>query len=401
MKKLTLLFVIPLLMLSCSNDENGAKGNDQPTVINTTSDEKDMVKKGNDFANKMLYDLCNQNEGNVTLSPISMEYLLAMIANGANETSLNEIQTAMDFSNFSLQDMNGYYSKLCTALTNADKQVTISLANGMWIQKDFPVNSSYVSSMEKIYDASVKNVNFSDIESTTNIINEWCSDHTNGLIKKLSLNMNKNMKMVLANATYFKGSWTNKFNEKLTSRGVFTDETNNQSNVNMMCAERSIDYCKLENCQAISLPYGNKTFSMILILPNEGVKVNSLISGMEWDELNFTKQEVLLYLPKFKVENHWGEFANTLKALGIKQIFAEGSQLDKISKNLFVSAVSQDVYLEVNEEGTEAAAVSAAGMNYAASTGNDIPLHFNRPFFYAIRENSTGTILFMGKISKL
>lgn len=400
MKKLIVLFIPALLLVYTPKIE--AQSN--AVKIQLSSEESNIAVKNNDFANRMFGSLCSQQANvNVTFSPLSMEYLLAMTANGASVSSLKEMLTAMNLGNYSLPVINGYYQRLTSSLTSADQSVKLSLANSVWIQKNFGVKNTFMSSMKSVFKADVFKTDFNKPASATNSINRWCSDKTAGLIKKISLDITPELKLVLSNASYFKGEWTTPFDKNRTHKGYFTTEAGAKNKIDMMFAQKRFNYNKQSNYEVVELPYGNKSFSMVLVLPSEGTDVNTLVNTISWNNIEIKPAYVSLTLPKFKVENHWKRFNSTLRSVGIKKIMKEGNQLDNIANDLYVSDVTQDVLLEVNEEGTKAAAVSSAGIRMTAIRidPNPVTVTFNRPFLFALRENSTGSILFMGKIANL
>lgn len=405
--KAFILLILPFMMLSCNGNEEAQPVKTEPLKIQLSTSETKLVVKNNDFANKMLADLCTVagKNKNVTLSPLSMSYLLGLIANGANKEALSEILTAMNMNGYSLSDMNAYFGKISAAFPTADPQVKLSLANAAWIQNGFSVKRSYVEAVKTAFDAEVNDIDFTRVTEAQNTLNSWCSKKTNGLIKETSLQVDADMKLVLANAAYFKGKWADPFEKSATTKADFTNENGDKSQVNMMSQTEYISYDSTGKYDAVVLPYGNGTFSMVLVLPAAGSDINALSATIPWSQLGAEGAEVHLRLPRFKVENHWDCFQSTLKALGINQIFnpAGGNVLENIANDLFVSDVTQDVCLELNEEGTEAAAVSMGGIE-CTSVGpgvEPIEITFNRPFLYALRENSTGVTLFMGKIASL
>jgi serine protease inhibitor len=403
MKKIYLL-LLPFAMIACSSSNDAEQVKTDPIKIQLSQNELQLVTKGNDFSSKMLCTLCAANKkDNAILSPLSMNYLLAMIANGASTEPLKEILSAMDMGSSSLTDMNDYYKKLTSSLTNADPLIKLSLANAVWVQQNFSINDAFKTGMKSVFNATIDNIDFGQTEAAKNTINSWCDTNTNGMIKKISLDISADLKLVLANATYFKGTWTYPFEKNGTRQQDFTTEAGSKTQVDMMNVEHEFEYGKQSDCEIVKLPYGNTSFSMILILPSEGTDINAITNSLSWSNLQTSSSLLNLSLPKFKVENHWKDFNQTLEALGIKQIFLHGNQLENIAKNLYVSQVTQDVVLEVNEKGTEAAAVSAAGIKVTSVGPSTKPIvvTFNRPFLFAIQENSTGVILFMGKIAKL
>jgi serine protease inhibitor len=407
MKKLYLLF-IPLVFLSCGSDDSDELivcPSPDPVKINWTRSETELIGKNTDFGIKMFTQLCSKagnKNGNVTFSPLSMEYLLGMIANGASDDARKEMLTAMNYGEANIQSVNSMYEKMTKMLYQSDTNVQLKLANSAWVRNDFAIHQAYKDTLNKVFFAPITNINFKNTSEAQNIINKWCDKYTNGLIKKTSLEVQESMKMVLANATYFKGTWKNKFDEKKTAKDDFTCADGSVEKVDMMNRTGDIAYAATDDYQMVVLPYGNGAFSMTLILPKEGKDIDKIASAIDWTKTDTASTNLSLYVPKFKKESHWADFDTTLMELGILKIFKDGNPLAEIANNLCVSVITQDVCIDVNESGTEAAAVSTGGMVTSSNPNlGSEKLKFNRPFLFSIKEHSTGATLFIGKISKI
>jgi serine protease inhibitor len=404
-KKSFFLLLVPFLLLSCSNDDSDNHTVcPPPNPINWTSSEMKLMTKNTDFGVKMFTQLCsdkaNKND-NVTFSPVSMEYLLGMIANGANDGARKEMLSAMGYDDGNLSSMNSMYTKMTTLLMCSDTNMKLALANAAWIGNNFTIRQAYRDSIGKAFNASISNIDFANTGKAQDIINHWCEENTNGMIKETPLVINSSLRMVLANATYFKGSWTQKFDKKNTAAADFTCADGNTTKVNMMNRNGYIAYSATDDYQMVVLPYGNGAFAMTLILPKEGKDINQIANTIDWARTDTVRTNLSLYVPKFKVENLWKGFEATLQNLGINKIFTDEDALPNISSHLFISAIAQSVCIDVNEDGTEAAAVSMGGFITSAGPEARPEVKFNRPFLFAIKEQSTGTPLFIGRISKL
>ncbi len=404
-KRLCLLFV-PLTLLSCSNDDNLSPNlKNDICPVTWTSNETSVIKKNTAFGNKMFRALClneeNKNE-NITFSPISMEYLLGIIANGASDGPRKEMFNVMGYDDTSMEEMNNMYEKMNLALSLSDTYVKTTIANAAWVQNDFAINQEYKDSIKKVFNATANQIDFKNTAVAQNILNKWCEDNTYGMIKKTSLSVDPAFKLVLANATYFKGTWKYEFDKNETKKDNFTCNDGSVEQVDMMNQTGSIAYSYNENYQMVVLPYGNGSFSMTLILPKEGLDINQLAANIDWAKTDTTSTNISLYLPKFRMESHWKEFDKTLETLGMKRIFNDENAMSHIANRLFVSTITQDVCIDINESGTEAAAVSMGGiMTTSYPDKKFTELKFNRPFLFAIKERTTGTPLFIGKISKI
>lgn len=405
MEKKSFYLFVPFLLFSCSNDGSSDHTTcPNPNPVNWTSSEMKLITKHTDFGVKMFTQLCSgkaYKSDNVTFSPVSMEYLLGMIANGANDGARREMLSAMGYGDESLSNMNSLYMKMTTLLKYSDTHIKLELANAAWVGSNFTIRQAYRDSIGKVFNASANNIDFENTGKAQYIINHWCEENTNGIIKEAPLTIDPSLRMVLANATYFKGSWARKFDKDNTAKADFTCANGNTEKVDMMHQSGEIAYSSTEDYQMVVLPYGNGAFAMTLILPKEGKDINQIANTIDWTRTDTVSTYLSLYVPKFKAENRWSEFGATLRDLGINKIFTDEDALPNIASQLFVSAIAQSVCIDVNEEGTEAAAVSVGGLVGSAGPGTEPEVKFNRPFLFAIKEHSTGTPLFIGRISKL
>jgi serine protease inhibitor len=421
MKKL-FLFLIPLALMGCSDND----GFNKPTIDWPTIPFRpgmyNFVKTSNLFGDKMMLELCtdeNNKNQNVTFSPYSMNILLSMIANGASDDPQKEMLKVMGMEKYGIDSLNIYNKDLLTTIKAYTGTDNLKLANATWIQNGLTVKDSFTNTMKDIYSSDVMDIDFNQTEAAQNTINDWCNDNTNGMIKKTSLEVTPDMKAVLANATYLKCEWEQKFDKSLTHKAEFTNQSGTKSEVDMMITEKNFPYIKNKdydlviltttNNNNISYPqtkdseltdYIGSFMHVILVLPAEGVDIDSLIGKVNLDE-SPSVINAKLTMPKFKIENHWKEFNNTLRNLGINKVMNTGDNMNRITRDLFVSNIVQDVAINVNEYGAEAAAVSAGGICTTSIPDEKTTINFNRPFLFYIKENITGAILFMGKIANL
>ena len=282
----------------------------------------------------------------------------------------------------------------------------LAIANAIVVNQNYPLLDSYKSTVGKHYDAEVANMDFDDISGSTKKINKWCSDHTNGLITEIIKNVNPEMLAYLLNAMYFKSEWKQKFPKGNTSNETFTAEDGTKKSVPMMKMEKSFTYQDNDVLRTVRLPYGNGVFSMMVILPAEGktlADVTGYLNGKEWNAFvsNLVSCDVDLWLPKFETQFRI-KLNDILCAMGMPTAFdknlADFTAMSSISP--YLSYVQQDAIIKVDEEGTEAAVVSSAGMMpTSAGPGDHIVFHADHPFLYLITESSTGAILFAGKYS--
>lgn len=407
MKKM-FLWALPLLFcVACDNDDPAPDG---PIHVEFTQvNQTDYAAAGNKFADKLFNHLAalpDNANGNVTVSPVSMQYLLAMVANGASDEARDEIRKALSMNDFTLDDINTHSSELIHKLPTEDAYVNLELANGAWTDKTFEPKTSFVDRLKASYDAEFGTLDFAQhTADAAAAINKWANDKTHGLIPKVSLDITNETQMVLANAVYFNGKWSNPFDKKDTRDAPFTNEDGTKATVHMMSSELTAPLYQADGLTAVELPYGKGYFSMMLVMPDEGRPIADFNSTFDWWELHQKMNSnvgMIVHLPRFTVDNKWKQLVDACKAMGIERIFKEGGLSNLSDTPLAISQICQDIHTEVDESGTKAAAVTTTGM-YTTAVGEHTPpvIEFNRPFLYIIRENTTGTILFMGKIAKL
>lgn len=413
MKKLLLISALCAgLCSSCSN-------NDEPLNIPPieptfelveldTRTQKEIAKTGNDFANKLMLQMNQQvTDQNMMISPMSLQYALGMLSNGCDETALKEITDAMGMNDYSLDMLNSFYYNLTQTLVQEDEDFTLKLANAIWIQNDYQVGKDFIQNNKALFHADVNNIDFYQVDKAKKTINEWASKATEGTIKELSLQINALTRMVLANACYLKGKWTVPFDKKDTKKEIFYNMDGSTSEANMMYLTEILNFRNSANepYMMVELPYGNQTFSMIVVLPKEGKTLDDILPNINWSNMYLGGQEVHVQLPKFKIEAKYPtEIMKCIKEMDINRIFIPGS-LSGINDELFVSFIAQDTFIEVDEAGTEASAVTNMGMAGSAGPGSTPPptptIRMDRPFAFAICENTTGAVLFMGKVVKM
>ncbi|MBQ4460641.1 MAG: serpin family protein [Bacteroidaceae bacterium] len=355
--------------------------------------------------------LAEPNE-NFTISPLSLSETLAMVASGAEGETRNELNKFLGFEKMSQDDVNGAFKALNSWLPICDRRTTLNIANSMWFDEGFPVLDSYKKTNSNYFDAETKVVDL-QTEKTMNDINSWCSKNTRGCIPKiLDEPFDGDCVMALINALYFKGQWAIKFDKSKTSKKTFTSANGAESLVDMMYMNgKAFLYAAADNYSMAEFPYGNGEFCMDVILPDEGVALDDCLKKLTYSEFNKlltrrSSEELVLSMPRMELKYDI-ELNKVLEDLGVKRIFAsEEAELNGISSHsdLYVSLVKQFSYIKVDEEGTEAAAVTEAVIK-VDSAGPDVstPIEFNmnRPFAYIIRDTQTGTILFMGKVMTL
>jgi serpin B len=406
MKRIYKLMIIVLITASCTN-QNDPKiqvpVNAKPIAL-TVSMEK-RVSQDNDFAFDLLKKtISSSGETNVFVSPLSVSIALGMAWNGANGATKTEMETAMKMSGMSVADINGYYQIMQSTLPGIDPLTKLSIANSLWYKTGFSVKPDFLKVNSDYFNAYIKELDFSQAWAV-DTINNWCSKETNKLIPTIINQIPSNAVMYLMNAVYFKGIWSKQFDKTKTTELTFTNETGNQMNVNMMSMKDTFAYAQTDIAQYLEIPYGNKAFSMTVILPADNITTNDVLNTLTADNwsvaLNsLTEQQVTVYLPRFKVTNSFN-LNQELQDMGMKLAFTDAADFSNIAAvPLKISYVIHNTYCTVDEEGTEAAAVTSIGIVTSAER-QPIIFNVNKPFVFVIREKSTGVILFIGKMGSV
>lgn len=391
------------MLASCSEDEPvtpNIKYN--PGTIKLTTAQQAQVENSNEFAWKFFKEVSKGEQQDVFVSPLSVTYALGMLSNGAVGDTQKEILEGLEFRSGKVEDINSLCHQLMIESPKLDKSTKVSIANAVVANKNKPLQPDFKNVVEKQYQALVTNQDFSS-PATLSFINQWASDHTQGMVPKILERINPDGVSYLLNALYFKGIWYRQFDKKHTKKEAFTKADGTKSQVQMMHQKEQFLIGENEMYQTVVLPYGNGSYEMIVVLPREGKKLSDVLvamNGKQWkDNLKNTySSEVDLKLPRFtSVYNR--ELNDVLKLLGMNAMFDPSkANLTKMSAvSSFVSMVLQKAKIEVDEEGSKAAAVTVVEtLTTAAPPSRPIMFHANRPFMYAIAEHSTGTIFFMG-----
>ena len=387
------------------SDEADVRPSEPPRPL--TSVERQASEADNRFGFKLFRALSEaERDTNLFISPLSVSMALGMTMNGASGETLAAMQETLERAGLSEEEINASYQSLIELLTNLDPKVTIQIANSIWIREGFAVEPPFVDASETYFDAAVREMDFAS-PATVQAINGWVDEQTRGKIDKIIETIDPDVVMFLINAIYFKGTWTYEFDEAETRDEPFTQHDGTDVQVPMMRQKADLPYFHTEAFQAVDLPYGDSLFSMTVLLPHEGYDVDDLAAEIDperWDEWTgrFRTREVDLRLPRFKLE-YEKRLNDVLKALGMEVAFdPDLADLTRINRNggLFISYVWHKAVVEVNEEGTEAAAVTVVGIG-TTSAGGPPRMHVNRPFVFALRERHSGTVLFIGKVNAL
>jgi len=400
---LTILLITAIVFMGCVHQQNPAA----PDARELTSLEKRLVESDNQFGLKLFREV-NKAEAdkNLFISPLSVSMALGMTLNGANGETQEAMERTLELAGMSTEEINQSYQSLIAMLTQLDPKVIFEIANSIWYREGWTFEQSFIDVNQTYFDAIVRALNFDDPQSV-DIINGWVSDKTHGKIKTIINNLPSELVMLLVNAIYFKGTWQYEFDKEMTRDDQFHLSDGSFKSCKMMIQTCEFDYQETEEFQAIDLPYGDGQFSMTVFLPKPEIAVDELVTkfnDVNWSAWlsHFSKDSVTLQLPKFKLE--YKTFLNhMLTNLGMGVAFepyqADFSRMHPLAQ-LFISFVLHKTFVEVDEEGTEAAAVTAVGIG-VVSVGPERQIKFmrvDRPFVVVIREHHSNTILFIGKI---
>jgi serpin B len=393
---------------SCNSDLDDRVISDaKPIILNLT----EKIETDNSFAFdlfKTTYQ--SSDEKNVFVSPLSVNMALCMTLNGAAGETSDEMKEALRAKNYSLDEINNFNKSLREALLKVDTTTSISIANSIWYRNTLTVKKDFISVNKNYYVAEVNALDFNSPNAAKQI-NNWVSDKTNKKIPVIIQQISPETMMYLINAIYFKGVWKSKFKKNDTQDEYFhPGDDLDMYKVNMMKQTTHFPYTEDDNCRYLKMVYGNQAFSMILMLPQDDKTVDDVIANLNsesWrNAMRMVSYEVNLRLPRFKSECEYKMEEAILPAMGMKIPFTDLADFSGITDfPLKISTVIHKTFIEVNEEGTEAAAVTVVGMKDASAgpppPGTIIDYIVNKPFAFAICENSTGVILFMGKMEDI
>ncbi|MDO9154473.1 MAG: serpin family protein [Paludibacter sp.] len=402
MKTHFLLITVLVLMISCTNEIEPLP--DANKLVLRVGLEKRVVQD-NEFAFDLLRKtIAEVPDTNVFMSPLSVSIALGMTMNGAKGDTRTEMETALKLSGLTMDDTNEYYKVMQTSLPAIDPKTKLSLANSIWYKAGYEVKQSFLNVNREYFNAEVRELDFSQ-KWAVDTINNWCARKTNNLIKEVLDVIPGNAVMYLINAVYFKGIWKIKFDKKNTFETNFTNEAGKAVKVNMMQQKDTFAYSEDDMAQYLDLPYGNKAFCMTVLLPKTGKTTNDVLKNMtgeKWTTIisDMSQQEVDVYLPRFTTKNKF-LLNEPLQKMGMVKAFTPAADFTNIANDaLMISRVLHDTYIEVNEEGTKAAAVTVVEIIKTSLPTNPV-IRVNKPFIFVIREKSTGVILFVGKMGNI
>jgi serine protease inhibitor len=400
--------LLALLVLTGCGSSTGP-GGDLPPILTelprTLSPSEVRIVEG---ANAFAFDLLREAtkalppDSNAFLSPLSASMALGMTLNGANGETYDAMRTALRLDGMAEAEINQGYRDLMTLLGGLDSVTEMRIANSVWGHATLSIEPAFIDRSRDFFDAEVRTLDFGSPEALA-AINDWVNGKTNGKIPKLLDDLSPDEVMFLINAIYFKGKWRSAFDAKDTRDGPFHGADGRDRAARLMWQKEDLRYQETEDYQAVDLLYGNGAFAMTVLLPKAGRTPAGVLAGLDpesWNALagRFTETEVTLTFPRFRLE-YSRRLNDDLEALGMGIAFGGNADLYRIANvwpdRLYITRVDQKTFVEVNEEGTEAAAATAVGIGIT-SAPEMVEMKVDRPFVFAIRERLSGAVVFLG-----
>lgn len=380
--------------------------------LTAAAQAEDVLKRGtgaeasgSSFTFGLFQDIAAYDESDIVfISPLSASIALSMTAAGAGGATQEEMLRTLGFEGLSVKDLNACNRGIIDLLSSDPEGVELNVANSLWVSDRFTLKSLYIRTAGSEYSARVSNLDFSDPASPS-VINRWCAENTAGRIDKMIENIDPATQMYLLNALYFKGMWTTPFDAANTRKDIFHGNRRD-SEVEFMHRTASFPYYIGPEGALLELPYGEGSFVMDIFLPAEGVSAEEFASGLDGEALStltglLQSDRIKVTLPKFKAEYETSLNA-TLQHLGMRDAFTPSADFSGMSKEpLMISEVKQKTFIEVNEEGSEAAAVTSVAVMRTSLAPEPLEFRVDRPFVFLIRELTSGTVLFMGLVRNL
>jgi serine protease inhibitor len=406
MKTTILIIAISLcLFYSCQTEEIK---NDENKTIELDEKSAQLIESDNEFGLEIFQKIRKESDSeNIMISPLSISVAFAMAYNGADKDTKTEMEKAMKLNGLTTEQINSSYKMLINALQSLDEKVVFEIANAIFYADGFSVKPDFLNINKTVYNAEVEKLNFNS-SAAVDKINDWVANKTNDKITKIIESLSPDDRMVLLNAIYFNGIWKNKFDEKGTHLLNFTKNNGSNMEVPMMKKEEKLDYSANSLFNAIKMPYGKGQYNMIVMLPVTGKNSQDVIDALSannwnnWMKSFETKDPVVVTMPRFKFAFET-KLNSVLAEMGMVKAFQPNiADFSKISnEDLYISSAIHKSFIDVNENGTEAAAVTSITFT-TTSAGNEPPKTYftvNKPFVFAITEKDTDAILFIGEVN--
>ncbi|MBN2806872.1 MAG: serpin family protein [Prolixibacteraceae bacterium] len=376
----------------------------EPTNIALNLKSKALVEANNTFGFQFFEQLLanEADDKNLMVSPLSVSQALSMALNGAKDNTFMEMNSVLGYEGLPLSDVNENNLELYNALIKHDPKVEMNISNAIWNRNDFTLKPDFIKNNQTYFNAEVGNFDPQQPKKAIDTMNKWVKENTKGKIEKIVNEINDEDVLFLINAIYFKAEWKTKFKQSDTLPQEFTLDNGTKKQVETMIGEAELTYKNETKYSAIKLPYGSGKFNMIIYLPEEGYTTSDLIPELvntDFETLNsMTPVKMDLWLPKFEFE-YENELINEMQSLGMHDAFEPyAANFSGISDlQIYISSITHKTYIKTDEEGSEAAAATKITFGLT-SVGPGEVVRINRSFLFAIVEEDTNSILFIGKV---
>ncbi|MEJ7666674.1 MAG: serpin family protein [Hymenobacter sp.] len=393
-----------LLLAGCRHDADLQPGSVPARPLTAT--ERQTAGSVNDFAYREFRALRLAGPpANLCFSPLSAAAALTMAYNGADGSTRTAMQQTLGFNSVADQETNEAFQSMFALFRGLDSRVTFTAANSLWYNQNYQLSAPFVQTNQTYFGATVQGLDFAAPAAKTTM-NNWVNTQTQGRIPAIVDETDKNDVLYLLNAVYFKGAWTYRFDQALTRPEPFHQEDGSAKNADFMTLFKG-RYQLYQDAQqqVVDLPYGDRHFSMTFVVPQGAATLADVADRLSASQLStwLAKADTTsaeLHLPKFRFD-YDTELKTSLSQLGMGLAFTDKADFSRMvsnSNNLSISKVKHKTFLEVNEEGTEAAAATSVQIGVNSIGPNSAIVRLDRPFFFLIRERSSGTILFMGQL---
>ncbi|MBI9068770.1 MAG: serpin family protein [Salinivirgaceae bacterium] len=404
MKNIVILTLLALFILpACDKTSNNIKPEEEkPNPFKAA-----IVEQNNNFSLEIFKEITGNEESNtnIFISPLSMYYALSMAATGSATETKQEFVNLLGWQDKTDEEVLSAIKELSQDLTPSNANVILKIANSLWQRQGAPIKQSYKDQTQEYFDAEVRELDFNSPEAVE-VINSWIEVKTNDLIQDMLDQISPDAIMYLINAIYYKADWKYKFDEEDSFEGNFMNANNQEVNATFMTQKTNLDYLSNDLFTSVKLPYIDSNFYMTILLPKDNFSTNDILDQMNssnWSQWQSEYQlnEVTVTLPRFKYEFGVRNINAELQAMGLVKAFSRTEADFSLISNeqIYISRVLHKAYIEVNEEGSEAAAATIIEIIYT-SIGEDIIFNANKAFVFTICHKPTNSILFMGKLSE-
>jgi serpin B len=396
-----------VFLTSCEKKDTIEQSGD-PVIITTEIYQKEVIDSANRFAFDLFKPALAAANGteNIMISPFSISSALSMTLNGAKVETFEAMRKTLGLEQKTLEQINSTYLKLMTEMIPVDKRVDVEIANSVWVEKRLIVKQPFITELQKSYKAEARNIDVTNPDAL-NIVNGWIAEKTHDKIKNMLDYLNPDLAMYLINAVYFNGKWRNQFDKAETKEESFYVSTSVSKTVPMMHQTENLKAVKSNNLTIAEIPYGQGNYTMVVVLPDANLTTNDVANALTpaiWQEwmsmLSGNIHKVDLSIPRFKYM-YKRLLNDDLKGLGMGIAFTDLANFNNISdQSLMISRVLHQTFIDTNEEGTEAAAATVVEVGFTSAGPSPLIMKvtLDHPFLYFIRETSTGTLLFMGRV---